>query len=92
MRDYTIESVVSKPFDQNAYFVWRRDHAQAVVIDPGFDTDSLLAELERRELGVAAILDTHGHADHIAGNLAMKEAFPAAPLWIGCNDRALLWG
>jgi glyoxylase-like metal-dependent hydrolase (beta-lactamase superfamily II) len=62
----------------------------AVVIDPGFDTDSLLAELGRRQLGIAAILDTHGHADHIAGNLAMKNAFPDAPLWIGRNDRVLL--
>jgi len=90
VRDYTIESVVSRPFDQNAYLAWRHDHTQAVVIDPGFDTDALLAELKRRELGVAAILDTHGHADHIAGNLAMKEAFPDAPLWIGRNDQALL--
>ncbi len=90
MRDYTIESVVSRPFDQNAYLAWRLDQKQAVVIDPGFDTDSLLAELQRRELGVAAILDTHGHADHIAGNLAMKEAFPGAPLWIGRNDQPLL--
>ncbi len=90
MRDYTIESVVSRPFDQNAYFAWRRNQTQAVVIDPGFDTDSLLAALKRRELDVAAILDTHGHADHIAGNLAMKEAFPDAPLWIGRSDQALL--
>jgi glyoxylase-like metal-dependent hydrolase (beta-lactamase superfamily II) len=90
VRDYTIESVVSKPFDQNAYLVWRRDQTQAVVIDPGFDTDSLITELKRRELGVAAILDTHGHADHIVGNLAMKEAYPDAPLWIGRNDQPLL--
>jgi hydroxyacylglutathione hydrolase len=90
VRDYTIESVVSRPFDQNAYLAWRRDETQAVVIDPGFDTDTLLAALKREGLGVAAILDTHGHADHIAGNLAMKQAFPDAPLWIGRNDRALL--
>jgi hydroxyacylglutathione hydrolase len=88
--DYTIESVVSSPFDQNAYLIWRRQETRAVVIDPGFDTDSLLGEIGRRQLGVAAILDTHGHADHIAGNLAIKEAFPDAPLWIGRNDRALL--
>jgi len=90
VRDYTIETVVSRPFDQNAYLFWRQGQAKAVVIDPGFDTDSLLAVLKHRELGVAAILDTHGHADHIAGNLAIKEAYPDAPLWIGRNDRQLL--
>jgi glyoxylase-like metal-dependent hydrolase (beta-lactamase superfamily II) len=88
--DYTIESVVSSPFEQNAYLIWRREETLAVVIDPGFDTESLLDEVRRRQLHVAAILDTHGHADHIAGNFAIKQAFPAAPLWIGCNDRALL--
>jgi glyoxylase-like metal-dependent hydrolase (beta-lactamase superfamily II) len=90
VRDYTIESIVSKPFDQNAYIVWRRDQTEAVVIDPGFDSDSLLAEINRHELSVVAILDTHGHADHIAGNFAIKEAFPEAPLWIGRNDQPLL--
>ncbi len=90
MRDYTIESVVSSPFEQNAYIIWRHAEALALVIDPGFDTDSLLAEIGRRQVGVAAILNTHGHADHIAGNLAMKEAFPDSPLWIGRNDRPLL--
>jgi glyoxylase-like metal-dependent hydrolase (beta-lactamase superfamily II) len=70
--------------------MWRRDQTQAVVIDPGFDSESLVFELKRRELDVAAILNTHGHADHIAGNLAMKEAYPDAPLWIGRNDRPLL--
>src|SRR5262249_55422670 len=68
----------------------RRDRTAAVVIDPGFDSDSLIGVLKRHGLSVAAILDTHGHADHIAGNLAIKEAYPEAPLCIGRNDRPLL--
>src|SRR6202023_571212 len=34
--------------------------------------------------------NTHGHADHIAGNAAMKQASPKAPLIIGVNDAPLL--
>jgi glyoxylase-like metal-dependent hydrolase (beta-lactamase superfamily II) len=90
VRDYTIESVVSSPFDQNSYVIWRPQKTVAVVIDPGFDIDSIKSHLRQHQLGVAAILDTHGHADHIAGNLAMKEAFPDAPLLIGRNERELL--
>jgi hydroxyacylglutathione hydrolase len=86
----TIETVESAPFAQNAYLIWREGHTEAAVIDPGFDTDSLLNILESAGLRVAAILNTHGHADHIAGNAAMKEAFPDAPLIIGQNETTLL--
>ncbi len=39
---------------------------------------------------VAAILNTHGHADHIAGNAALKQAFPNAPVIIGSGDAIML--
>ena len=41
-------------------------------------TDSILELLESRGLTVAAILNTHGHADYIAGNASMKQVFPDA--------------
>ncbi len=33
-----------------------------------------------------AILNTHGHGDHIAGNELLKQTWPAAPLIIGAGD------
>jgi glyoxylase-like metal-dependent hydrolase (beta-lactamase superfamily II) len=33
-----------------------------------------------------AILNTHGHSDHIAGNAAMKSQWPGCPLIIGVGD------
>jgi hydroxyacylglutathione hydrolase len=88
--EYTIESVESRPFAENSYVIWRHGRQDAIVIDPGFDTDSILEILSKEGLKLAAILNTHGHADHIAGNEAMKEAFPDAPLLIGRNEAALL--
>jgi hydroxyacylglutathione hydrolase len=85
-----IEMVESAPFAENAYIVWRRGATEALVVDPSFDTDSVLQWLAREGLNLAAILNTHGHADHIAGNAAMKPAFPDAPLIIGKNDESLL--
>ena len=40
--EYTIESVESSPFAQNSYILWRHGRQDAVVIDPGFDTKSIL--------------------------------------------------
>jgi hydroxyacylglutathione hydrolase len=88
--EYTIESVESSPFAQISYIVWRHGRNDAVVVDPGFDTQSILGLLTLNGLRPAAILNTHGHADHIAGNAAMKEAFPDAPLVIGRNEAFLL--
>jgi hydroxyacylglutathione hydrolase len=85
-----IHTIVSLPFQENTYVVWRGDRRDALVIDPGLDPEAILIYLEEQSLNVAAILDTHGHADHIAGNEAIKERFPNAPLIIGANEVALL--
>jgi glyoxylase-like metal-dependent hydrolase (beta-lactamase superfamily II) len=87
---YTLETVESAPFGQNAYVLWQDGRSDALVIDPGFDTRSILELLERHQKRPAAILDTHGHVDHIAGNAALKSAFPEAPLVIGRNEEAAL--
>jgi glyoxylase-like metal-dependent hydrolase (beta-lactamase superfamily II) len=87
---YTIEPVESAPFAQIAYVVWRNDRDEALVVDPGFDTDAISAVLDRERLRLVAILNTHGHADHIAGNAALVEKFPAVPLIIGRNEARLL--
>jgi len=86
----TVESIESSPFAQVAYLIWCEGSSEALVIDPGFDTRTILERLDQYGLRLAAILNTHGHGDHIAGNRAMKEAFPLAPLLIGRNEAALL--
>jgi glyoxylase-like metal-dependent hydrolase (beta-lactamase superfamily II) len=88
--DYTIESIESAPFGEMSYVAWRPGRTEALVVDPGFDTESILELLESRRLQLSTILNTHGHADHIAGNAAMKAAFPAAVLIIGRNEAHML--
>ncbi|MGC8638873.1 MAG: MBL fold metallo-hydrolase [Isosphaeraceae bacterium] len=88
--NYTIRVIESAPFGQNSYLIWQEGRTDAAVIDPGFDTRALLQVLESETRSLAAILVTHGHVDHIAGNAAMKEAFPHAPLIIGRNEVAAL--
>jgi hydroxyacylglutathione hydrolase len=85
-----IHTIVSMPFSENTYVVWLDGRTDALVIDPGLDPEAILDFLDQQELTVAAILNTHGHADHIAGNEAIKQRFPNAPLIIGINETALL--
>jgi hydroxyacylglutathione hydrolase len=85
-----IQTIVSMPFAENTYILWREGRSESLVIDPGLEPGEILDFLERRRLSVAAILNTHGHADHIAGNGTLKQAFPAAPLIIGSGDAFML--
>jgi glyoxylase-like metal-dependent hydrolase (beta-lactamase superfamily II) len=85
-----IHTIVSEPFAENTYVVWRRGQSEALVIDPGLEPDLIFDFLAEHGLTPAVILNTHGHADHIAGNEAVKQAYPQAPLVIGANEVPLL--
>jgi hypothetical protein len=85
-----IQTIISAPFDENTYVVWQPPCTDCLVIDPGLQPELILDFLGQQSLKVAAILNTHGHADHIAGNGEMKAAFPDAPLMIGAGDEAML--
>jgi glyoxylase-like metal-dependent hydrolase (beta-lactamase superfamily II) len=85
-----VHTIESMPFAENSYVVWRDGETEAFVIDPGFEPEAILDFLAERGLTLVAIVNTHGHVDHIAGNRAVKEAFPAAPIVIGDGDADML--
>jgi glyoxylase-like metal-dependent hydrolase (beta-lactamase superfamily II) len=85
-----VEVVVSQLFAENAYVAHLEGRAECVVFDPGFDADQIIDHIEQRQLTLAAILNTHGHADHIAGNAALKQRYPHCPLVIGKREASKL--
>jgi glyoxylase-like metal-dependent hydrolase (beta-lactamase superfamily II) len=78
------------PFAENTYMVGLPGTAQVLVIDPGLEPELILEFLNRERLVPTAILNTHGHADHIGGNAALKSKFPQVPLIIGAAEEKLL--
>lgn len=86
-----IAAIVSKPFQENTYIAWLPGHTDCLVVDPGLEPALILDFLDRHELTPAAILNTHGHTDHIAGNGAMKGRWPDCPLVIGEHETAKLF-
>lgn len=74
--------------EANCYLVYDEGSGDGVIVDPGGDPQPLLCEIERRRVTVKAILNTHGHFDHSAGNADL--AHLDVPLAIHPADRELL--
>ncbi len=83
---FELRKVVSAPFDENTYVLWLKGRSDCLIIDPGFDPQQILDLLDENGLTPVAVLNTHGHSDHIAGNAAMKQRWPNCPLVIGHGD------
>lgn len=81
-----VECVVSPMFMENAFLIYLEGEMECLIVDPSFDTDSLLSRIDSAGLKPSTILNTHGHSDHIAGNQRMKDRYPEVPLIIGEND------
>lgn len=54
---------------------------QAAIVDPGIESDFILERIRRAGWDLVAILNTHGHFDHVAGNAFFKQA-TGAPLYL----------
>jgi hydroxyacylglutathione hydrolase len=85
-----IEVIVSAPFMENSLIVSRPGRSDCLVVDPGFQPQQIIDSLRRDELTPAAILLTHGHVDHIAGNAALRGEWPDVPILIGARDAPAL--
>lgn len=79
-------TIVSRPFQQNTYVAWLEGRTDCIVIDPGLEPGRIIAEIDQHGLTPAAILITHGHSDHIAGNGALKNRWPDCPIVIGAQE------
>ncbi len=78
--------IESMPFGENSYVLARPAGGACLVVDPGFEPEAIVAWIEAAGLVPAAILLTHGHSDHIAGNAALRDRWPDLPILIGRHD------
>jgi glyoxylase-like metal-dependent hydrolase (beta-lactamase superfamily II) len=86
LKKISITPILSVPFEENAYVAHLPGRTDCLIVDPGFEPEKIIDYLERRGLNPAAILITHAHSDHIAGNEALKNRWPECHLAIGAAE------
>jgi glyoxylase-like metal-dependent hydrolase (beta-lactamase superfamily II) len=80
-----IECVVVGSLEVNCYIVAAGPHSDAVVIDPGADESKIKQALAENDLRVCAVINTHGHYDHIGCDDVW-----AVPIYAHCDEVDLL--
>ena len=88
--EFKLQTVVSQPFGENTFIAHLDGRSDCLVVDPGLEPEKILSYLDQQGLTPAALLLTHGHADHIGGNETLKQRWPDCPLVIGAGDAAKL--
>jgi glyoxylase-like metal-dependent hydrolase (beta-lactamase superfamily II) len=70
-----------------AYLLGDRQTRQAVIVDPGREVDPYLETLRHDDWNLAAIVETHTHADHLAGH-ARLHTKTDAPIYVSHRSPA----
>ncbi len=86
------QSFTFNAFQENTFLVWNTAK-EAVVIDPGcydaYEEAELKSFIERNNLKIKAIWNTHGHIDHVLGIDFVKRNFDV-PFYLHSADTATL--
>ena len=76
-------------FGVNSYLLVCEQTGKIAVVDPGDEPEILLRRLDELKGEPVAILNTHGHIDHDAGNPAIQREFDV-PAFLHRADRFLV--
>ncbi len=94
-----LKTLVVGALRANCHVIGCEKTRRAIVIDPGGDAELILKTLASLDLQCELILDTHGHADHIAANDEVRDATAArilihesdAPMLVSAEKNLSVW-
>ncbi|MBU0674927.1 MAG: MBL fold metallo-hydrolase [Proteobacteria bacterium] len=69
-----LEAITVGSMSVCCYILACEETRQGVIIDPGGDEDLILSRCKAEKIQVTAIINTHGHPDHVCANAPIKKA------------------
>jgi len=89
-RPLRIDVLTVGPMQTGCYIVSDKATDELMVIDPGGDAEMIIESVRMTGTEPGIVVNTHGHADHIGANAALKEAYPSAVLCVHPADAEML--
>ena len=80
-----LERIIVGPMQANCYILGSAKTHQALVIDPGAEVEEIKRCLKEHQLKIKALVNTHGHIDHIGA-----DAYLDSPVYIHRLDAEFL--
>src|SRR5258705_4753470 len=81
-----IEEITVTAFQQHTRILGCEKTKRAICIDPGDDSETIVAAIDKHGFDLQAIAVTHAHLDHIGGVTSLKKLKPAADIMIHQAD------
>jgi len=86
----TVITAVVGPFEENCYLLGFDDpERSALIVDPGAESQRLSQELDSRSWKPKAILNTHGHLDHIGAVAELQDQY-RIPFYLQKDEQPVL--
>ena len=76
-----IHKITAGPFQENGYIVHSEGNSNCFIIDPGDNPEQFIHTIEENGLTPMAIINTHGHIDHVHAVQPIKNHF-SIPFYI----------
>ena len=74
------------PLEVNTYILTDEQSKEVVIIDIGGDFETIKKELDEKGFKIKFILNTHGHFDHILGEIEIPKKYPDIPIYMNEAD------
>ncbi len=84
-----IHKITAGPFQENGYIVHGENTRHCLLIDPGDKPELYIQTIEENDLKPLAIINTHGHLDHIHAIQPIKDHF-SIPFYIHENEKMFI--
>ena len=87
-KNFVVERIKTGAWRENCYVVFNKTR-DALIIDPGADAEKIDSFLVKNNLSVSAILNTHGHYDHIGAVEYLQQKY-SAKFYLHSSDLKLV--